>query len=234
MGIDNYSVDYEKIFYLYFLKNPKYLQKIYEGFFSNPDIDILARVSRDFLKKFGDPPTKDQIKFLVKNIKEKRELDDSIVEAIFETDIREFDEEWLLRTSEAWIKWKHFDKKLISTIEFIKLQEINPENIEKVVNQAISMIGEGTLTFDIDTGLDFFDPENHTLITAQKIDSGKDFVNRITGGGYDPKTLVVYAGEQNVGKCLLGSTIIRIRNKKTGEIEQIFISSLIDKTLTGV
>jgi archaellum biogenesis ATPase FlaH len=32
--------------------------------------------------------------------------------------------------------------------------------------------------------------------------SGKDFVDRITGGGYDTRSLIVYAGEQNIGKSI--------------------------------
>jgi archaellum biogenesis ATPase FlaH len=200
--MDKYGIDYEKIFFLYFLKNPFFLSKVYKGFFSNQDLDFLSQVAKEFQVKFQEPPSKDQLKILIKNVKEKRELDDEIVEAIFQTDIKQYDEEWLDRTSKAWIAWKHFDKKLISTVEFVKFQDVTPENVEKIVNQAIGILSEGSLTFDQDHGLDFFEPEDHIQKESSKIPSGRDFIDRITGGGYDAKSLVVYAGEQNIGKSI--------------------------------
>jgi replicative DNA helicase len=65
------------------------------------------------------------------------------------------------------------------------------------------MISErGLVTFDTNNGLDFFNPEDHIAPSFSKIVSGKDFVDRVTGGGYDIKSLVVYAGEQNIGKSI--------------------------------
>jgi KaiC/GvpD/RAD55 family RecA-like ATPase len=200
--MDRYGVDFEKIFFLYFLKNPVLLDKIYEGFFKNPDIDILAKVSKQFMIKFSETPSKEQLKILIKDIKSKRQLDDDIVEAIFQTDIKEYDEDWLKRTTEAWVKWQYFDKKLISVVEYVKLQEVSPDNVENVVNHAISILNQGSLSFDEKFGLDFFSPEDHLQLEGQKIQSGLSFVDRLTNGGYDPKALVVYAGEQNVGKSI--------------------------------
>jgi KaiC/GvpD/RAD55 family RecA-like ATPase len=200
--MDKYGIDYEKIFFLYFLEKPAFLRKIYKGFFSNPDLDLLAQVSKDFQAKFSEPPSRDQLKILVRNLKEKREMDDDLIDAVFQTDIKQYDEDWLDRTSKAWVSWKYFDKKLISTIEFVKLQDVSPDNVEKVVQQAIGMINDGKLSFDNNFGLDFFNPEDHILLESSKISSGRDFVDRVTGGGYDPKSLVVYAGEQNIGKSI--------------------------------
>ena len=227
--MDRYGVDYEKIFFLYFLRNPLLLEKVYEGFFKNPDIDLLAKVSKQFMRKFSETPSKEQLKILIKDIKTKRQLDDEIVEAIFQTDIKEYDDEWLKRTSEAWVKWQYFDKKLISVVEYVKLQDVSPDNVESVVGHAISLLNEGSLSFDDKFGLDFFSPEDHLQLENQKILSGLTFIDRLTNGGYDPKSLIVYAGEQNVGKCLSGQAQIKLRNKKTGEIEQISIKTFINK-----
>jgi replicative DNA helicase len=129
-------------------------------------------------------------------------LDDDIVEAIFQTDIKEYDEEWLKRTTEAWVKWQYFDRKLISVVEYVKLQEVSPDNVENVVNHAIGLLNQGSISFDEKFGLDFFSPEDHLQREGQKIQSGLTFIDRLTNGGYDPKSLIVYAGEQNVGKSI--------------------------------
>ena len=85
--MDKYGIDYEKIFFLYFLKNPVFFPKIYKGFFGNQDLDFLAQVAKEFQNKFSESPSKEQLKILIKNVKEKRDLDDEIVEAIFESGV---------------------------------------------------------------------------------------------------------------------------------------------------
>lgn len=200
--MDHYGVDYEKIFFLYFLKNPILLDKVYDGFFKNPDIDLLAKVSKQFMLKFSETPSKEQLKIIVKDVKTKRTLDDSIIDLVFQTEIKEYDEDWLKRTTESWVKWQYFDKKLISVIEYVKLQEVNPDNVESVVNHAISLLNQGSISFDEKYGLDFFSAEDHLQLESQKIQSGLTFIDRLTNGGYDPKALIVYAGEQNVGKSI--------------------------------
>ena len=40
------------------------------------------------------------------------------------------------------------------------------------------------------------------IIKTKKIATGWDFVDRVSGGGYDTKSLIVYAGEQNIGKSI--------------------------------
>jgi replicative DNA helicase len=63
-------------------------------------------------------------------------------------------------------------------------------------------LNQGSLSFDDKFGLDFFSPEDHLQLEGQKIQSGLTFIDRLTNGGYDPKALIVYAGEQNVGKSI--------------------------------
>ena len=131
------------------------------------------------------------------------EISDEIVSAVYSININEYDQDWIKRTCESWIKWKHFDKQLVKTIEYVKTQNVSPDNVEDIVARAIGMIsGEGSLSFDSDVGLDFFNPEHHIQRKNKKLETGWTFVDNVSGGGYDPKSLVVYAGEQNVGKSI--------------------------------
>ena len=61
---------------------------------------------------------------------------------------------------------------------------------------------DGSLNFDTDVGLDFFNPEHHIQRKTKKLETGWSFIDNVSGGGYDPKSLIVYAGEQNVGKSI--------------------------------
>jgi len=197
----NSSIDHEKIFFNYFLKKPSYLKSVRPGFFSNRDLDQVAKLAKDFYIKFGESPSKEQMKALVKD--DPNEIPSDIVTAVYEVNIAEYDQDWLKRTGEAWVKWKHFDKQLVKTIEFVKTQDVSPENVEDVVQRAIGMIStEGSLNFDTDVGLDFFNPEDHIQRKTKKLETGWTFIDNVSGGGYDPKALVIYAGEQNVGKSI--------------------------------
>ena len=195
------SIDHEKIFFNYFLKKQHYLKSTRPGFFSNSDLDHIAKLSKDFYTKFSESPSKEQMKALVKD--DPNEISDDIVNAIYEININEYDQDWLKRTGEAWVKWKHFDKQLVKTIEYVKTQDVSPENVEDVVTRAIGMIStDGSLNFDTDVGLDFFNPEHHIQRKTKKLETGWSFIDNVSGGGYDPKSLIVYAGEQNVGKSI--------------------------------
>jgi replicative DNA helicase len=197
----NTPIDHEKAFFNWFLTKPHYLKTLNRGFFSNPDVDVLAQIAKDFFLKFGEAPSNVQMKALVKD--RPQEISDDIVESVYDKNISSYEQDWLKRTAESWIKWRHFDKQLIKTIEYVKTQQVSPENVEDVVNRAISMISaEGAVHFDTDVGLDFFNPEHHIQRKSKKIETGWSFVDRISGGGYDPKALVIYAGQANIGKSI--------------------------------
>ena len=195
------SIDHEKIFFNYFLTKPHYLKGTGKGFFANRDLDIIAKQARDFYLKFGESPSKEQMKALVKDLND--EISPDIIGSIYDININEYDQDWLKRTGEAWVKWKHFDKQLVRTIEYVKTQDVSPENVEDVVNRAIGMIStDGSINFDTDVGLDFFNPEAHVQRTSKKIETGWGFVDRVSGGGYDSKSIIIYAVEQNIGKSI--------------------------------
>ena len=195
------GIDHEKIFFNYFLKKPHYLKSVGPGFFSNRDVDQISKLAKTFYVKFGESPSKEQMKALVKD--DPNEISDDIVTAVYNINTNEYDNDWLKRTSESWIKWKHFDKQLVKTIEYVKTQDVSPDNVEDIVTRAIGMIStEGSINFDSDVGLDFFEPEDHIQRKSKKLETGWTFVDNVSGGGYDPKSLIVYAGEQNVGKSI--------------------------------
>jgi len=197
----NVTIEHEKTFFNYYLDEPQLLKQLSSGFFSNPDIDHVAKIARDFYNKFGESPSYDQTLMLISD--DPNNISPEIVESIYSADYKKYEKDWVKRTAEAWIQWRHFNKQLIRTIEFVKTQNVSPENVEDVVQRASNMIStEGMLSFDVNVGLDFFEPEHHIQRKTKKIETGWTFVDRVSGGGYDPKSLVIYAGEQNIGKSI--------------------------------
>jgi len=114
-----FNSNYEKLFFIYCLKETKYLSIIRDGFFTNQDIDSLAFLAKKFYDKFNEAPTLAQMKLLVQNSsRTKDKITDSMVEAVFDITLTDYDEDWLETTSESWIKWRNFDKSLIDGIEY--------------------------------------------------------------------------------------------------------------------
>lgn len=200
----DFNEQYEKIFFNYSLRNTKYLVEIRDGFYNSNELNILAFLAKKFFEKFKEAPTKEQLKLLAKNSNKAKDiLNDNIIDLIFDVDLNEYEGEWLQSTAESWIKWKAFDRSLLDGIEYIKSISINVDNVDHVINKFKDIINNrNRINFNKDIGLDFFNPDHHFQNPEDKIASGKNFVDAVTGGGYDKCSLVVYAGEQNIGKSI--------------------------------
>lgn len=199
-----FGQDFEKIFFKLSLQKVKYLETIKGGFYTSEEIDLLSKLAHKFYERFHETPSKEQMRLLAKNSKQKDKVSDDMIELIYDTNLREYDEEWLTSTAEAWIKWRNFDISLIDTIEFIKTTNVTPDNVDSILNKVKGLINDrNSLRFDSNLGLDFFNPEAHDQKETQKVSSGYNFIDRLLGGGYDRGgNLVVYVGEQNIGKSI--------------------------------
>jgi archaellum biogenesis ATPase FlaH len=199
-----FGQEYEKIFFKLSLVKPKYLQAIKSGFYTSDEIDILSYLSNKFYAKFHETPSKDQLALLVAHSKSKDKISESMLDMIFNVDLDQYDEEWLTSTAESWIKWRTFDGSLMDTIEFIKTTQVTPENVDGIVQKVKNLINErNALTFNSDLGLDFFNVDSHDQKDTEKVSTGYNFIDRLLSGGYDKGgNLIVYAGEQNIGKSI--------------------------------
>ena len=200
-----FGQDFEKIFFRLSLAKTKYLKSIKSGFYTSQEIDILSQLSNKFFERFGETPKKDQLNMLIqRSEKAKEKITEEIMNMVFDVDLDQFDEEWLTSTAEAWIKWRTFDTSLIDTIEFIKTTQVTPENVDSIVTKVKGLINDrNNLSFNSDLGLDFFDVEAHDQRDTEKVSTGYNFLDRMLGGGYDKGgNLIVYAGEQNIGKSI--------------------------------
>ena len=200
-----FGQDFEKIFFRLSLQKPKYLQAIKSGYYTSEEIDILSYLANKFYTKFNETPSQEQIKLLVSHsAKAKEKVTENILNMLFQVDLDQYDEEWLTSTAESWIKWRTFDTSLFDTIEYIKTTQVTPENADSVIQKVKGLINDrNNLTFNSDLGLNFFDVDSHDQKESEKVSTGYNFLDRLLGGGYDKGgNLIVYAGEQNIGKSI--------------------------------
>lgn len=217
------SAEFEKVFYLYTRENPKYIKTITDTFYENEEIGTLHTITKQFHERFNQVPSRDQLKIVASQDKFRDRINSNLIDIIFDEPIDSYDPEWVQETCQSWILWKSLDRSLIDTLEYVKTVNVNPNNVKDVINKVKNLINErNSITFNQDLGKNFFDAESHIPEANSKITTNHNWVDQLNGG-YRTKALVVYAGEQNIGKCLHHDTLICIRNKKTGEVKKISI-----------
>ena len=194
--------EFEKIFYLYTREQPKYLKNVSDGFYESDDISTLNSITTQFYNRFHQIPSKEQLKLVAKQDKFKDRITDNIIDVIFDEPLDSYDQEWVESTAQSWILWKSLDKSLVDTLEYVKTVNVGPDNVKDVINKVKLLINErNSISFNQNLGKDFFESSNHVPEPNSKITTCHNWIDRFTGG-YRNKSLIVYAGEQNIGKSI--------------------------------
>ncbi len=194
----------EKIYFLFALKNIDLLAQISPDYFKNKYLAYLCKIAKKYHQQFNHIPDnfKKTVMRIVTDVKSRIQMTKQQVNVIFNEDVDEYDEVWLRSAVISWIRIKEFNTRLSNTVAYIKTQEITPENTENVINQTMNIFNDVKVSFSQSAGSNFLDPGAHKLKESQKIRSGRNFVDKLLGGGYERKTLICYLGQQGVGKSL--------------------------------
>jgi hypothetical protein len=216
----------EKIFYHYLMANKELLDIVKPRFFDSPDIRKLYEISVEFTHKYTQVPTSAQCIEIAKMQELGEELTAPKIEMVFETHLSEYDANWVTETVQSWIEFKNLDISVMDLISYLKNTKINAENIKDVVQTAKSIITDrNNIQFGFDEGLDFFNPDSHEQPTSDTFSTGYPYLDLVLGGGWYNKALFCFIGEMKIGKCAASDTKIKIRNKKTGLVEEIEIGA---------
>lgn len=193
----------EKLFYHYLMERKELANIVKPRFFESEDIKKLYDVSTEFISKYNAAPTKNQLVELCKTRGIADELPESKIELIFDVNLREYDEEWLRESSEAWIEYKNLDISVYDLIAYLKTTNINAENVKEVVQTAKSLINDrNNIQFGFDEGLDFFNPTSHLQPSTDTFSSGYPYIDLCLGGGFYSKALFCFIGEMKIGKSI--------------------------------
>jgi replicative DNA helicase len=195
--------EFEKVFFLFIQKNPKYFTSVKPDFFRVPEIGAMYEVSKKFFERYLRAPDREQLKKVaLTNEKYKGRLEESYVDIVFDEPYDSLDPDWIANTCEAWIKWTTLTSSLVDTVALVKGTKVDSDNVQDMVNRVKTIINDrNNVNFSKDLGKDFFKADSHYSENDLKISTNHNFMDRLTGG-YRKKTLVVYAGESNVGKSI--------------------------------
>lgn len=193
---------FEKVFLLFALQNPKYLESTEKGFFTVPEVDLLVSISKQYFSKFKKAPSAEQLWMIITTKDLEERCSKVFFDEIFKKDLSDYDVEWVEETAKSWIKFKHLDSSIVDTVEFIQGQKVTPENVGDIIESVKNMInGRNNITFDDDLGVDFYDATVHIRKEEDLVSSNYNFIDDNIGG-YTKGTLNVYVAPPNVGKSL--------------------------------
>jgi replicative DNA helicase len=157
------------------------------------------------------------------NDKDDRITND-IIKMLLKTDMSKYEREWLTPKFNAWKVSNQVRNNVMKSIDYVRsIEELNYDNVTDVLGKMRSLFNDiQYLDESDDLGADFDDVESHTVTAIdKKIATGWSTLDNVLGGGWNHASMNLIMGEVSIGKCTIGSTLIKIRNKTTGIIEQI-------------
>ena len=211
------------------LNTPAYLENAKADFFKNSSFGEILNLSRKFWDKYNEIPSREQVKESAKIEGRIGKLELSEIDAIYDIDLKSYQEDWLSETTECFIEYKNLTKSAVDAVQYIQKTPVTAENIKEVINTFKNIVVErNNLDFSFDEGLDFFNPESHKQLSHNTFKSGFPFIDTVLGGGFSAKSLYVFMGMPKVGKSLwLGN--LAIQSSKMGNNVAIITLEMNDR-----
>ncbi len=192
----------EKIIFHNVLDNKEYVAAVKPNFFESQYYGDLFKVASEFVVKYNQTPTKEQMLEIVR-INGLSNITREFLDALYDTDKNLYDPEWIEESTEAWIEFKKLDKSVEQLLTYLKTTKIGVENVKNVVETAKDIINTGTnIDFKFDEGLDFFDPESHKQPLNDTFSTGFPYLDLVLGGGWNTKSLYCVLGPMKTGKSI--------------------------------
>jgi len=200
----NNNIYLEIMIFFYLLKNPDLIKNYKKSFFTEPTINNIFDITKDFVCEYKDEPTDEQIIKLL-TVEGKTDIVPDSVKTLWgsHSEIDKYDDKWLNQLCIGWGQWRNFYTSLENTIAYVQQM---PHNIsyteyEYYIQKATNIFNTGA-NFSVhnNDGYDFFDITNHVMKQEDTHTSGYKFVDMCLNGGFTKKGLYVIMGAPKVGK----------------------------------
>jgi archaellum biogenesis ATPase FlaH len=141
--------------------------------------------------------------FYVENSDGDMELNEGILDNIFDNTTQDCDKNWLDSEFKTWIEWKNLETSFIDAYSYMKLNPVDSDNIKNVVATVKDLINErNNISFDDNFGTDTSDITEYYLETKESFSTGYSWIDSKLGGGLSYKTITVFFGPPKIGKSL--------------------------------
>lgn len=168
------------------------------------------RVALKFFKEYEKIPNRRELKSYIEVLNINLESED--FEDLYAFNLKEYSYDYLYKYVKAFILLRNLNLTVFDILSYLKTTKVDPENIDKISEKVRNDISNKlAINFSSgDTGLNFLNPESHIQIPKDGSPSGFPFFNKVLGGGWNSKALVVFQGRPKVGKSyVLGNIAAR-------------------------
>ena len=201
-------------------KDPEFAKKVrphLKSEYFNSDSDKLVyQVLENFYTKYSTAPPKDSLLIdleSVENINENVYTDSvKVAKAIYESDF-EYNHDWLIAETEKFCRDRAIFNAIMQSVKIINGEVKNKTEsaIPDMLSKALSV------GFDVQVGHDYFDDADARFEFYHKKEvrfkTGITLLNKITGGGFPTKSLILLmassGGGKSAVKCSLAADMIR-------------------------
>lgn len=201
------NIYFEIIAFFYILKHPEHMSSFRKEFFTEPTINNVFNLVKDFISEYKAEPTAEQVVELVKMAGKSEEISDDAIKMLWNNSqtIRQYGDDWLETNILGWGKWRSFYTGLEKTIAYIQTlpQNLSFASTDDYISQAKNIFTNGAnFTVNVGSGHDFFNLANHQQTLLHTRTSGYKFIDLCLNGGLSNKSLVVFMGSPKVGKSM--------------------------------
>ena len=228
------------------ITNPDYMRKVLpfvkEEYFDDLSQKVVFKEVSTFIESYDNLPEPNAIALEVEKRKDLTEdAVNKVLEILSGLDKTEYNEDWLLDTTEKWCRERAIYNALMESVQIADGQDKarNQDAIPTIMSEALSVC------FDDHVGHDYIEDSESRYDfyhrKEEKIPFDLEFFNKITKGGLPNKTLNIALAGTGVGKSLFmchmaSAVLLQGRNVLyiTLEMAEEKIAERIDANLLDV
>lgn len=181
-----------------------------------------------FFKEYSKIPNKKELKSYLELLNISITHDE--LDEIYAFNLNDYNYDYLYKYVKSFILLRNLNLTVFDILTYLKTTAIDPSNIDKISEKVRNDISTKlALNFSsVDTGLNFLNPKAHIQISKSGCPSGFPFIDKVQGGGWNSKSLIVFQGRPKVGKSMvLGN--IAARSFLAGNVTGLVTVELMDR-----
>ena len=185
------------------LRREELVTMIKPSYFNEDNRQESFKLAFKFFKEYEKIPNRKELRSYLELT--NSQIDDDDFEDLYRFNLREYNYDYLYKYVRSFILLRNLNLTVFDLLTYLKTTSIDPENIDKISEKVRNDISSKlAVNFSSgDTGLNFFNHESHIQIPKTGSPTGFPFLDKVLGGGWNPKALVVFQGRPKVGKSMV-------------------------------
>jgi replicative DNA helicase len=185
------------------LRREELITMVKPSYFNEENRQESFKLALKFFREYEKIPNRKELRSYLELT--NTTIDDEEFDDLYAFNLREYNYDYLYKYVRSFILLRNLNLTVFDLLTYLKTTSIDPENIDKISEKVRNDISSKlSVNFSSgDTGLNFFNPESHIQLPKNGSPTGFPFLDKCLGGGWNPKSLVVFQGRPKVGKSMV-------------------------------